>query len=80
MSGWEIINRANQECHKGRGWDSIARRIWGRRAEVRQGQRVGDGVRDGMIVKPARVVRGANQNSYDVLARVLLREPTKREG
>lgn len=51
----------------GRSWDSIARRVWGRTAYVKQGEPIGDGMRSGYVVKDDKTYGGSR-----VLAEVIL--------
>lgn len=64
------VRRTGEEF-SGRAWDSIARRVWGRKAEVRVGERVspGEALFFGTVVK-----RDPRGDGFFVLADVVLYE------
>lgn len=70
---YEIHDRHSDESHKGRGWDSIARRVWGRSAVVKNARAVepGSDVFFAEIVKPMKGEGGSMQR-YEILASVIL--------
>lgn len=65
----EIHVVSTDRVHTGRAWESIARTVWGRNAEIRLSNKIGDGVYQGEIVRPAPKDQGA----FDVLAKVVFR-------
>jgi len=58
---------ANSGRYKGRSWDSIARRVWGRKAYVKQGEPISVGMWSGYVVKADKTYGGSR-----VLAEVIL--------